>query len=1649
MTAENSKPLSNEEPGSSKGKTSRREASRQKASGNSITGNGGGVSSSPVQVGTIQKRTVAALTEFLADSPSAKKKNSKKDDSARKALEELAHSLFSHAPTDFLSSRSLSDLFEITELVQAELSTFFSSENRYCVTVSESTAPNAEEEEGSPHSIRVTTVLGDRPFIINSMRECIIQSGGVIEVFLHPILLRDGQRFSCCYLEITGINGESAKVLKKNLERAFEHVISSTDDFTGMLVRVETLARVIESDRPSSFFPARDKKETAHFLRWLTDGGFLFTGLTTWQPQKVGELPSTPQSALGVHRLESRFGESLRDELLEDLRQHNENEEILTVSRLRAESLVQRRSQLLNFTLLEPSPDGSLYTCYQITGLLTSKALSEESSSVPILRRKLKELLDREGALEQSHNHKNIVNIFNSMPKEEAFLLDLDSLQSIVHTILDIQNKNETRVSVRYGAGNRSASVLTVMPRDRFNTDVRHRIQNYVEKVFRAVPGSSEYFLDLSNKPHARFYFHIPLPKEGVLDVNLAKLKVDIAELTRGWKDNLEERILKSDIFSQPKEIWKTYGDAFDEQYQALQSIDDCEHDIAMMEQLDGTGSLKISMRPSDGDLPGCFNLVAYKRGEVLTISYAFPILENAGLEVLTERDFQVTPLRREKVSIHRFLVRTKAGAYLSQEAFDSILAPGLEQIFSGAAKDDLLNSLLISSGLEISSIFLLRSYCSLLWQANKFASKSAILKALTSVPTAASQLWNMFEIRFNPDSDSTIESRQQRFQTTLSTFRDSLRDVKDITNDRILRALANLLEHTTRTNFYQRRNTIALKIHSEEVDFMPHPRPKFEIYVRGQNLEGVHLRAGHVARGGLRWSDRHQDFRQEILDLVKTQNVKNALIVPVGSKGGFVVKGLPENSGDQRLAVESAYKDFIRSLLSVTDNRKGEKILRPEKVIAYDGDDPYLVVAADKGTATFSDIANGIAVDEFNFWLGDAFASGGSVGYDHKLYGITARGAWESVKRHFTNLGIDYTTDPFTVVGIGDMSGDVFGNGLIESDKIKLLAAFNHVHIFLDPDPDPTSSFQERKRLFALGRSSWTDYNSDLISEGGGIFERAAREIQVPSQVRLALGMPEDAPETISGEQLISYILKAPVDLLWNGGIGTYVKAKQESHADVNDGTNDRVRVNAAELRCRVIGEGGNLGLTQKARIEFSKLGGHMNTDAIDNSGGVDLSDHEVNLKILFQSLMAKKKMTLEERNRLLPELAEEVVHDVLRHNFNHALALTIGVERSRKSIDYFKSLLREMSKIRIVNRQIDYLPDDEELIERSRKKQGLWKPELAVCLAAVKRWVKRDLEASRLTQDPLLQTFLLEYFPKPLREKYKKEICAHPLADNIISTQVTNELIDSLGVTFVHRMCVTYSTSPLNVMKSTLAADMLMHARSLREEVRYLETSRVPSSDPAKALLLLLQELHEALRDLAAWFIAYHPTETLADSVNLYQEGFQKLMTRQTEFCTDRQQELFELRLGKYASFGLSENASRSFASFSNASIFMEILWSAKQLQLEALPVAKSFMTILESLMLDDIVIVGSSMEPKSKWEAELTMGALRDVRRAVSLLTCSLHDNGISDPLAVQALLEESHAVSDIRSLIEELKGGDPSIVKIAVLSRHLLDLHKHIT
>jgi glutamate dehydrogenase len=967
-----------------------------------------------------------------------------------------------------------------------------------------------------------------------------------------------------------------------------------------------------------------------------------------------------------------------------------------------------------------------------------------------------------------------------------------------------------------------------------------------------------------------------------------------------------------------------------------------------------------------------------------------------------------------------------------------------LVQILQHSAQNDPLNLLLRTGSLTVEQIALLRCYCALLWQTYKIATKRTMWKALAYSPHVASKFIEYFDAAFNPALTLSITERKERCAQIEQDYQVSLRKVPDITHDRILKALLVLMRFTVRTNYYRSPETLALKIHSERVEFMPHPRPLFEIFVYSSRIEGTHLRSSKVARGGIRWSERLDDYRSEVLGLVKTQKAKNVIIVPSGAKGGFIVKTTPATGESMGLLVESSYREYITALLSITDNVVDSNSIHPASCVVYDDFDPYFVVAADKGTATFSDTANSIAQDQYSFWLGDAFASGGSQGYDHKKYGITARGGWECVQRHARDIGIDIT-HAFTTVGIGDMSGDVFGNALILTSSMLLIGAFNHKHIFIDPNPTREDAFKERCRLFSLPRSQWSDFNPAIISHGGGVFDRFEKEIRLSLEIRRALGIGDEVPAAVDGETLISLLLKAPVTLLWNGGIGTYVKARAESHSDVNDGANDAVRVNADELRCKIIGEGGNVGFTQKARIQCAQSGIRINTDAIDNSGGVDLSDHEVNLKLLLSPLVSRGVLSADARNTLLKDIAPDVVESVLQHNRDQSLLLSIADICSVQTLEHYRALIREMHSRGFLDRTRDHLPDEQELDLRASSQRGMCRPELAVCSAAVKMWLKEGLRASELLDDANLERYLLNYFPNRIQSEYQTNILEHSLRRDIISNEIVGEMTLAVGISFLPTTVASAGVSIPHAMKALLAADVILRTNELRSRLRMLDTVQ-----GCAGFIDAWLDLSTALRRAGSWLMHSHPSgSSIQELMQLYGESFSALIPHARSMFSAQELERFESRVSEYQASGVPENDAVILSLLRRVHVVLEILWCAREYRQNVKDVAATLSSVLDSLQLQPLFKFEQTLQVVNKWEQELAEGSFQEIRRELSRITGKLLSRSFATESELHASLtrhKQHHAICEIMSEISEgVRTRRPFTISVLpLIVRHLREL-----
>jgi glutamate dehydrogenase len=1264
----------------------------------------------------------------------------------------------------------------------------------------------------STHTV-VEIVNDDMPFLVDSLSVELTRHRLGIHLIIHPVLavrrdpsgrlldlgtpieVADATLESFIHAEVDRQSDpERLAALEADVRRVLGDVRRAVADWRAMHGKIEEVLTELEVG--ASAVPAQELEEACAFLRWLADQHFTLLGYNAYALEENAEglqLRRVSGAALGI--LGQNEGGALSPSfqaLPAEIRARARlPSPVLTITKANTRSTVHRGSYLDFVGVKRFAPDGTVIGEHRFLGLLTSAAYSTSPHEIPLLDRKVARVIERAGFPPAGHAGKALLHILENYPRDELLQTSEDELFAIATGILQLQDRQRLRLFVRADPFARFMSCIVYVPRDRYNTALRERMQQILEQAVGA--SESEFQALLSDSSLARLLFILRTPRGVPDDLDLADLERRLVNISRGWPDRLRDTLLEACGEERGNRLFAAYGRAFPASYQERVDARAAVPDIVTIDALAGSGTddLAISLYRRLEDPAEIIRFKLIRRDRPVLLSDALPILENMGLRVLTEEPSQIRSTEGRLFSVHDFGLQPTMDSPVDVDAVRESFQDLFRGVWTGRLENDGFSRLVLAAELSPRQIVTLRAYCRYILQIGTPFSQAYIEQTLGANPGLARNLAALFDARFDPKQRDQSEELQAGLEEKIL---EQLNDVASLDQDRILRRYLELIKATLRTNAWQPdaagrpKDYVSYKFDPSRIPALPSPRPLFEIFVYAPYVEGVHLRGGKVARGGLRWSDRREDFRTEILGLMKAQMVKNAVIVPVGAKGGFVLKRPPPASDRAAFLEEGVrcYKVLLRGLLDITDNLAPGGVVPPRDVVRYDADDPYLVVAADKGTATFSDYANGVSQD-YGFWLDDAFASGGSAGYDHKKMGITAKGAWESVKRHFRELGLDTQSQEFTVVGIGDMSGDVFGNGMLLSEKIRLVAAFDHRHIFLDPDPDPARSFAERQRLFDLPRSSWEDYDRSLISPGGGIWPRAAKSIPLSPEVRRALAF---AGESASPNELMNAILKAPVDLFWNGGIGTYVKASTETQAEAQDRLNDVIRVDGAELRCRVVGEGGNLGCTQKGRVEFALHGGRVNTDFIDNSAGVDCSDHEVNIKILLRAALDAGDLTLKQRDELLASMTDEVAGLVLRDNVLQNLALSMTEQLGPELLDAQTRLMRKLQDAGRLDRTVEHLPSDAELIERRKLGRGLTRPECAVLLAYAKMTLYEDLLRTDIPDRAHLIIDIAKYFPRPLRRRFAAEIAQHRLKREIIATWIANSVVNRGLAVFVSEL-------------------------------------------------------------------------------------------------------------------------------------------------------------------------------------------------------------------------------------------------------------------
>ncbi len=1480
--------------------------------------------------------------------------------------------------------------------------------------------PNLEEHGWHSDHTVVEIVNDDMPFLVDSVTMEINRLGLTLHSAIHPVfrVCRDARggiesiglggsetATADCRLESfihfeVDRTGEAARLeaLRVGIASSLGDVRAAVEDWPRMRQTAqETVAKMAQA--PDAGTP--DALEARAFLEWMLDDHFTFLGQRDYELiARDGQyfLRGVEGSGAGLLR------EALREPGTDDVtplpaaaRSIIEGASPIFVTKANSRSTVHRPGYLDYVGVKLLDANGKLFGERRFVGLYTSTAYMVSTSEIPLVRRKCANILERAGFLTKGHLYKSLVTILEQYPRDDLLQADEDELFDIVLGILRLQEHQRTRLFVRRDRFDRFISCLVFVPRDKYNTDLRQRIQKLLVQSFNGT--SCEFTPLLSESPLARIQLTVRGQPGTMPEVDTRELEQKIVQATRRWQDDLAQALHDSRGEEHGNRLLRRYGDSFPAGYREDYAARTAVRDIELMEHArQHVSGLAMNLyRPIEAS-PGAFRFKVYRAGEPIALSLSLPMLEHLGVRVDEERPYLIEPDGCAPVWIHDFGLEIAADPDgkpldIDIEKIKPLFEDAFARAWNGEIENDDFNRLVLRAGLAARDVTILRAYAKYLRQVGSTFSNAYIERALTANPAIASMLVSLFIARFDPATATADNNENARARKWLADIDAALDQVPNLDEDRILRLFLNVINATVRTNYFHRgadgqaRPYVSFKFNPALVQGLPEPRPMFEIWVYSPRVEGVHLRGGRVARGGLRWSDRREDFRTEVLGLMKAQMVKNTVIVPVGSKGGFVVKRPPPATDRDAFLAEgvACYQTFLRGLLDLTDNLVSGELVPPPDVVRHDENDPYLVVAADKGTATFSDYANAISA-EYGFWLDDAFASGGSVGYDHKKMGITARGAWESVKRHFREMGVNIQTTPFSVVGVGDMSGDVFGNGMLLSPHIRLLAAFDHRHIFLDPDPDCARSLAERQRLFDLPRSSWADYDTALISAGGGVYPRTAKTIPLSPQVQAVLGVQS---ATMAPAELMHAILTAPVDLLYNGGIGTYVKASTETHLQAGDRSNDAIRVNGNELRCKVVGEGGNLGFTQLGRIEFARNGGRMNTDAIDNSAGVDCSDHEVNIKILLGLVVADGEMTEKQRNKLLAEMTDEVGLLVLEDNYFQTQALSVAGREAPALVDAEARLIRWLERAGRLNRPLEFLPSEEEIAERKALGQGLTSPERAVLLAYSKMWLYDELLASDVPEDALVAALLVDYFPKPLQHQHAAAMQRHPLRREILATHLTNMLVNRIGATFVHHLMEETDARPADIVRACLLARDVFGLTALWERIDALD-NQVDDAIQARMFGALARLLERA----TLWFIRYLRGGGIVEpGAPRFTEAAQRLMPHLAALLPPEASQAMAERALALTEAGVDEDLALRVAASDSAAAALDIAEVSASSQRNPAAVAGVYFALDTELNFGWLRERALSLPADTHWDLLARTTTLEDLGRLKRALTTSV--------------------------------------------------------
>ncbi|MFE4061217.1 NAD-glutamate dehydrogenase [Streptomyces sp. NPDC059096] len=1585
-----------------------------------------------------------------------------------------------------------------TDVLGAALSHYRLAGNRPQGTASVRVHTPTVEENGwtCSHSV-VEVVTDDMPFLVDSVTNELSRQGRGIHVVIHPqITVRrdvtgklievlpegvaasadrphDALTESWIHVEVDR-ESERADLqqMTADLLRVLSDVRETVEDWEKMRGAALRIADELPGEPTADDLRDQEVEEARELLRWLAADHFTFLGYREYELTDSDALTAVPGTGLGVLRSDPHHGEDddhpvspSFSRLPADARAKAREHKLLILTKANSRATVHRPGYLDYVGVKKFDDKGNVVGERRFLGLFSSAAYTESVRRVPVIRRKVAEVLEGAGFSPNSHDGRDLLQILETYPRDELFQTPVDELRSIVTSVLYLQERRRLRLYLRQDEYGRYYSALVYLPRDRYTTGVRLRL---VDILKEELGGTSVDFTAWNTESIlSRLHFVVRVPRGTELakltDADTDRIEARLVAAARSWADAFGEALNAECGEERAAELLRKYGAAFPEGYKADHSPRAAVGDLVHLEALDkAEADFSLSLYEPVGAGPGERRFKIYRSGEQVSLSAVLPVLQRLGVEVVDERPYELRCADRTHVWIYDFGLRLPQGGsggdYLTEddrERFQNAFAA----VWTGAAENDGFNSLVLRAGLDWRQAMVLRAYAKYLRQSGSTFSQDYMEDTLRSNVHTTRLLISLFESRMSPGRQ---RAGTELTEAMLEELDGALDQVASLDEDRILRSFLTLIKATLRTNFFQsasegsgkrgqsasegsgksgrsagdgqHHSYVSMKFDPQAIPDLPAPRPAYEIWVYSPRVEGVHLRFGKVARGGLRWSDRREDFRTEILGLVKAQMVKNTVIVPVGAKGGFVAKQLPDPAADRDAWLAegiASYKIFISALLDITDNMVAGEVVPPADVVRHDEDDTYLVVAADKGTASFSDIANEVAV-AYDFWLGDAFASGGSAGYDHKGMGITARGAWESVKRHFRELGHDTQSEDFTVVGVGDMSGDVFGNGMLLSEHIRLVAAFDHRHIFIDPHPDAATSYAERRRLFELPRSSWADYDKGLLSPGGGIHPRTAKSIPVNAHVRDALGI-EPGVTKLTPAELMKAILQSPVDLLWNGGIGTYVKASTETDAEVGDKANDAIRVNGEDLRAKVVGEGGNLGLTQLGRIEFARRGaggegGKVNTDAIDNSAGVDTSDHEVNIKILLNGLVTEGDMTVKQRNKLLAAMTDEVGALVLRNNYAQNTALGNAQAQAPSLLHAHQRFMRRLVRDGHLDRALEFLPADRQVRELLNSGKGLSQPELAVLLAYTKITVAEELIHTELPDDPHLRALLHAYFPQQLREQFAEQIDAHALRREIITTVLVNDTVNTGGSTFLHRLREETGASIEEIVRAQAAAREIFGLNAVWDAVEALD-NQVPADVQTRIRLHSRRLVERGTR----WLLGNRPQPLeIAGTIEFFAAGVERVWAQLPTMLRGPELEWYQAILTELTDTGVPEELALRVAGFSSVFPALDIVAIADRTEQDPLAVAEVYYDLGDRLRISGLMDRIVELPRADRWQSMARASIREDLYAAHAGLTSDVLTvgNGSSTPEERFRAWEEKNAaiLTRSRATLDEIQNSD---------------------